>query len=155
MGTKLCIALQDATSPCFSDLFGRDTTERHREDGRVAFAELSDLDDAQGDPLPRRAHMTFGGKWSAAVLDRLPCLVERVHQYPHFAVVERAFCQKPPRTRYLQTCSWLEDNDNFVTAYGNPQRRESCGTCFNVNPSGNVPVTLAKRRNWTPAKSFF
>jgi len=72
----------------------------------VALAELGVLDDAQGEPLPRRAHVTFGGKWCAAVLDRLPCLVERVHQNPHLVVVEgageRAFCQKlkhgPPGT---------------------------------------------------------
>ena len=77
---------------------------------RVALAELGDIDDAQGEPLPRRAHVTFGGKWSAAVLDRLPCLVERVHQYPHLVVVEgageRVFCQElehgPPGTGYLR-----------------------------------------------------
>ena len=80
---------------------------------RVAFAELGDLDDAQGEPLQRGARGSFGGRWSATVLDRLPCLVERVHQDPYLVVFEgageRVFCQKlehgPPGTRYLRTCS--------------------------------------------------
>ena len=77
---------------------------------RVAFAELGDLDDAQGEQFACRVRMTVGGKGSAAVLDRLSSLVERFHQNPHLVVVEgageRVFCQElehgPPGTRYLR-----------------------------------------------------
>jgi hypothetical protein len=80
---------------------------------RVAFAELGDLDDAQGEQFACRVRMTVGGKGSAAVLDRLSSLVERFHQNPHLVVVEgageRVFRQKlehdfPPYPRSTYEC---------------------------------------------------
>ena len=54
----------------------------------VAFAQVCDLDDAQGEQLSRRVLVGIGSKATPALLNGLPCLIEGVSQDFHLVGVE-------------------------------------------------------------------
>jgi hypothetical protein len=54
----------------------------------VAFAQLCDLDDAQGQYLSRRVLVGIGSKANPALLDSLPSLIKGVSQDFHLVGVE-------------------------------------------------------------------